>query len=85
MLFAAHAWFMLVGRFLQEAHERRFPGASIKRVGSLLEFHPIEQALDVTGDRIRSHEQGCIERVNVFARYRTLRMSERQPSFRLVP
>ena len=61
----------------QETSKRRLPRVAVKGVGGLLEFDPVEQALNVTGDRVRRHDQRGIKRMNVLARNRSLRMTDK--------
>ena len=51
----------------QEAIKRALREIAIERVGGLLELLPVKQALNVAGDRVRGHDQGRVERVDVFA------------------
>ncbi len=48
---------------LQEASECCAARVTVYGVGRLLELDPVEQALDVTGDRVSGHDERCIERV----------------------
>src|SRR5436309_2123891 len=65
------------GCFAKEAGQRRLPGVAIKCIGCLFEFDSVEQALDVTRDRIRRHDQCGIERMNILARNRSLRVTDK--------
>ncbi len=56
---------ILAGGFAEEPSERCLPGSAVERVSGLLELLPIQQALNVAGDRIRRHDEGCVERVDV--------------------
>ena len=66
---------LLIGRFtgirrrslLKEASECSAARVTVYGVGRLLELDTVEQALDVTGDRVSGHDERCIERVNVVA------------------
>ena len=58
----------IVFRCLQKKPcERRLAGVAIECVGSLLELLPIEQPLNVAGDCVRRHDEGRVERMNIFA------------------
>ena len=61
----------------EETSKRRLPRVAVKGVGGLLEFDPVEQAVNVTGDRVRRHDQRDIKRMNVLARNRSLRMTDK--------
>ena len=63
----------------QETSKRRLPRVAVKGVGGLLEFDAVEQALDVARDRIRSHDKRRIKRMNVLARDRALRVTNKGP------
>lgn len=54
-------------------YESGLPRNTIKRVGNLLELNPVEQPLNVTRDRIRGHNQGGVERMDIIARDQSLR------------
>ena len=41
-----------------------------QRIGGLLEFEPVEQSLNATGDHAGGHDQGRIERMDILARNR---------------
>jgi hypothetical protein len=43
----------LAGGLAEETSKRRLPRVAVKGVGGLLEFDAVEQALDVTRDRVR--------------------------------
>src|SRR5438552_4136174 len=62
----------LAGGLAEETSKRRLPRVAVKGVGGLLEFDAVEQALDVTRDRVRCHDQRGIKRMNVLARNRSL-------------
>jgi hypothetical protein len=61
----------------QETSKRRLPRVAVKGVGGLLEFDAVKQALDVARDRIRSHDKRRIKRMNVLARDRALRVTNK--------
>jgi hypothetical protein len=46
-------------------------------IGGLPELHAVEHALNVTRYSISRHDKCCIERVNVLARHRALRMANK--------
>ena len=57
----------LADRLLEELRKRCSPGCAVKGVGRLLEFDPVKEALYISGDGIRCHDQNSIERVNILA------------------
>lgn len=61
----------------QEADKRRLPGVAVKGVSGLFEFDAVEKALDVTRDRVSGHDEGCVESVNIFTRYRPFRVTNK--------
>ncbi len=60
----------LTHSFAQETSKRRLPRVAVKGVGGLLEFDAIEKALEIAGYRVSGHDEGGIERMDVFARDR---------------
>lgn len=58
----------------EETSERR---VAVKGVSGLSEFNAVEQALDVTRDRVRCDDQRGIKRMNVLARNRSLCVSNK--------
>ncbi len=63
---------LLPSGLAEEKRERRLSGIAIKSIGGLLEFDPIEQSLNVAGDRVGRHDERGIERVDVVAGHRSL-------------
>lgn len=61
----------------QEAGKRRLSGVAVKGVSGLFEFDTVEKAVDVAGDRISGHDEGWVESVNVFTRYRPFRVTDK--------
>jgi len=68
-------WRRFAGCLAREAGERCLPEAAIEGVGGLFESGTVEQTLDVARDRIRGHVERSVERINVLARDRTLRVT----------
>ena len=52
----------------EEPSKCRLPRVAVEGVGGLLEFDASEQAVDVTRDRVRRHDQRGIKRMSVLAR-----------------
>src|SRR5690606_5666571 len=60
---------------LEKACECDFARGSIQRIGGLLEFDPIEQTLNIAGDRVCRHDERGIERMYVVAGHRSFRVA----------
>src|ERR1700738_311669 len=60
---------------LQEAGQGGFSRVAVQRVGSLPELDAVKQPLNVARDRVRSHDERGIKRMDVFACHRTLGMA----------
>ena len=64
--------------FVEEAAQCHLPGLPVQRIGRLLELDAIEQALNIAGDRVRSHNERGVQRMDVFAGHRTLGMADKR-------
>jgi len=42
----------------------------------LLELNAVQEPLNVARDRVRSHDERCVKRMEIFARHRTLGMAD---------
>lgn len=68
---------LLAGCFAEEAGKCRFTGIAIESVGSLPKLDSVEQPLDVARDSIGSHDEGGIQCVDILARDRSLRVTDK--------
>lgn len=59
----------------EEVSKRRLPGTPIERIRGAGEGYPVEQALDVSGDAVRRHDERGVDGVDVAARHRSSRVS----------
>ena len=62
-------------RCLKEFRKRNFSGISIESIRSSSELDSREKALDVSSDGVGCHNQYAVERMDIFARNRSRRVS----------